>query len=189
MRQLRSEYGAGLALVAAVVAVGLIVAAIVVARRRGDRAEAVAAIARIFTIGAVGLILASTAISVGRPFGGGFGGPFGRPLVTGPGSNALRAWASELAEFPRTVSSILLVGTLGLYLFVGFAGVIGWGSEARFRIFVACAVLSLYVGFTRITFLGGVAVTDDLIMNGLAALLGVLAGWAVERAISDGSAA
>jgi hypothetical protein len=187
VRQLRSEYGAGLALAAALVALGLIVAAVIVYRRRDDRAQAIAAIARIFAIGAVGLILASTAVTVGRPFGGGFGGPFGRSFVAGPGVDAFRAWGSELAEFPRTVSSILLVGNLGLYLFVGFAGVIGWGRRAMVRIFIACVVLALYVAFTRITFLGGVAVTDDVLMNGLAALLGVVAGGAVDRAVRPGT--
>ncbi|HUL85787.1 MAG TPA: hypothetical protein VLX89_09795 [Actinomycetota bacterium] len=181
MRQLRSEYGADLALAAAVVGLGFLVAAVVIYRRREDRAEALAAIARIFAIGGAGLILASSAITVGRPIGGRFGAT--------PGGDVLRTWASDLARFPRTVASILLVANVVLYFLVGLLGVVGWGSEARARIFVACIVLSLYVGFTRFTFVGGIASTDDLILNGLSALLGIFLGTVVDRAITARSVA
>ncbi|HTG48276.1 MAG TPA: VanZ family protein [Actinomycetota bacterium] len=181
MRQLREEYGSNLLLAALLVGVVLVIAAAIAIRRHDDREEAFAFIARMLAIAGAALVLAGSAIPGGRPFGR----PFGRgPLVASPVGDALRAWTDELARFPRSMTSIILVGTLALFAAIGFLGTVGWGSPSKWRILIGCVVLSIYVELTQLSFVGGVASVDDVVLNGLAALAGVLLGAAAARALA-----
>lgn len=90
------------------------------------------------------------------------------------GRGGLAAWR-VLYENPNSLSAVLLLANVLLYIPLGVFAVVGWPRHG-FVVWMGCVALSLGVELAQLVLLDGVASTDDVILNVGGATLGTLAG-------------
>jgi hypothetical protein len=167
--------------VAAVAAlVAIVVAAIVGARERAAGRPWMEPVARILAAGSAAVILATTLLRDALP-----SPPDVGRVILMPGEGGVRRGLEELFEFPPdSAVAALLVGNIALYVPLGFFAAIGWSGRSRRYALLGCWGLSLAVELGQLTGIlgGGVAATDDLLLNAFGALVGWLLGGAVVSA-------
>lgn len=104
---------------------GSLVVAVIAGRGAKRNGEVVAT--KVARVGAVGL--ASAAVAATTMNGVGSGGGFQWTV----GEAGLSAWSADLARFPETVQSVLLVGNVAVYVPLGVCLAIGWPSARSER--------------------------------------------------------
>jgi hypothetical protein len=170
VRGLLSQFGVNLVAAALVTSLSVSLAVVLAVRRRRQRRPALPDAARVLAIGSVVLILVTTALPNEWPIRWVSDGD----LILQPGMGGLRTWRAELARFPQTLASILLVANVVVYMPLTFFGVIGWGRRALGPLLLASLGISVFVEAMQYLGLGRVAATDDVIVNMLGGLFGVL---------------
>ena len=143
----------------------LAVAAIVGVRAKREGERGATQVAR---AGAVGFALAAFAATTMN--GVGSGGGFQWTI----GEAGLRTWSADLARFPETVQSVLLVGNVAVYVPLGICLAIGW-PRRRLSAIIVAALVPISVEVLQSLALRGVGSSDDIILN----LLGIMVGWSV----------
>jgi hypothetical protein len=154
-----------------VAALGVTVATLVVtvfaavnARRRGR--SMLTACLRVLAVGAAAAAVTATTLN-----GAGSGGS----LRWGIGEGGLDDWRTDLARFPDTIQSVLLVGNVLLYVPVGFLSVVAWRTVRWPVVLIGCLVLPAAVELLQAAALRGVGSTDDFLLNAL----GICVGWLI----------
>jgi glycopeptide antibiotics resistance protein len=88
------------------------------------------------------------------------------------------SWTNDLAQFPHTQPSALLVGNVAVYVPVGFFVALGWFRRAGLALLVALAV-PFAAEWAQARFLSGDGSTDDFLLNAL----GLTVGWTLGMAV------
>ena len=155
-------------LVAAIVLLVTAIAAAVAARRPGpfSRLERAAQVSRVCSVGFVAAAVVATTNGIGS----------GQGFIWGIGNGGLNA--ADLARFPHTIQSVLLVGNVLLFIPFGLSAALGWPQHSARSLLVALAV-PIVIEFLQLVVLQGVASADDIILNAT----GVLTGWLLGRAV------
>ena len=167
MRHFVSYYALSIKLAFYIALLFAIVAGVIVVRSR-DLAHAIRPLSRLLTVGSAVVIFVATGLPRDWPpdWGGGK-----LRLVPGHGGFDWR----DLVYEPNTVTSLLIVLNVLLYIPLGFFGALGWRYRPR-RVFLACVALSVLIEIAQLVVLNGYAATDDLILNTAGAAVGVLLG-------------
>jgi hypothetical protein len=95
-------------------------------------------------------------------------------LVLELGRGGLSDWR-VLYEDPNSLSAVLLLANVLLYIPLGFFGVVGWPRWTP-AIWLGCLAVSLLVELAQRVFLDGVASLDDVLLNIGGATIGVVLG-------------
>lgn len=90
------------------------------------------------------------------------------------GRGGLSDWR-VLYEHPDSLSAVLLLANVLLYIPLAIFGVVGWPRHG-FLVWAGCVALSLGVESAQLLFLDGVASTDDVILNVGGATVGAVSG-------------
>lgn len=176
MNGLRSQFGASLAL-AAFVAVATLasMAAMWWATRHADREVARRRVGLVGLAGAVGVVLAATALPTAwPPVRDGWG-----DLALQPGRGGLASWR-ELARPLESLATVQLWANVVVYLPVGAA--LAAVTRSALRTFALGLVLSVLVESWQLVALSRVASTDDVLLNLLGTGLGAVLTISLRRA-------
>lgn len=166
MLGLRSQFMTGLLVLSGLVLLSLVLGVVTARRARRSGAPALPRVARTLAGPAVLAVLVATALPRDwpPPFSGG-------DLVLRLGDGGLNGIA-QLWSAPTDLAAVLLWANVALYVPVGAAIAVGWGSR---RLALTCAgALSLLVESVQYLALERVASLDDLLLNLTGAAVGVL---------------
>jgi VanZ family protein len=100
-------------------------------------------------------------------------------LVLELGRGGLSDWR-VLYENPNSLSAVLLVANVLLYIPLATFGVLGW-PRRTLSVFAGCLLLSLLVELAQRAFLDGISSLDDVLLNAGGALIGAILGAGLVR--------
>jgi hypothetical protein len=163
----RQNFGDRVLLVAFVLLATSIAAVVAAVSRTPARpSDRVARVARVCSAGFVVAAIVATTSGIGA----------GQGFIWGIGDGGLRSWSSDLARFPDTIQSVLLVGNVAIYTPFGASVALGWQVDGMRPLSIALAVPAVVEGL-QVVVLQGIGSTDDFILNAI----GVGAGWLLAR--------